>query len=315
LGHHRTDHAHEGEFLGGRLGEPLQGAEVLGESGRDGGPNVANTEGVDDPTQRSPLRGLDGRQEVGRGLVAHAFEGGELAVLKAVEIGDAAYEALLHELLDDGRTQAIDVHAAAGGPVLERALELGPARGTLAAVDDLALLPGDLAAAGRALRGHDEGPLLAGAPVCEDLDHLGDDVPRLLDHHAVADADALALHLIHVVEARAADRGPIQEHGLHDGDRCHGSGAADGGDDVIDGGLPALRLELVGDRPAGAARDGPQPALLLDGVDLEDEAIHVVGQAVAFTVQVFEQRVHLGHPSDDPVGGRWPEAHLAQEFQ
>ena len=52
-------------------------------------------------------------------------------------------------------------------------------------------------------------------------------------------------------------------------------------DDVLDDRLDLLGRELVGDRPARRAAHDPEPLLLVEGVDLHDDAVGLVREVVA----------------------------------
>ena len=51
--------------------------------------------------------------------------------------------------------------------------------------------------------------------------------------------------------------------------------------DVLDDGLDLLRRELVGDRPARRPADHAEPLLLVEPVDLDDDAVGLVREGVA----------------------------------
>ena len=67
---------------------------------------------------------------------------------------------------------------------------------------------------------------------------------------------------------------------IQDGHRGHRPGAPDVHLDVAHDGLGPLGRELVGDGPAGELRRHPQQPALGEGVDLDDQAVHLVGQRV-----------------------------------
>ena len=112
-------------------------------------------------------------------------------------------------------------------------------------------------------------------------DDLGDDVAGLLEDDPVADADVLAPDLVEVVEGGPRDgrAGDLDRRQV--GDRRERPGPPDVRDDVLDDGLDLLRRELVGDRPARRPADHAQPLLLVDPVDLDDDAVGLVRQVVA----------------------------------
>src|SRR5258708_6769668 len=55
--------------------------------------------------------------------------------------------------------------------------------------------------------------------VFDDLDDFGDHVATALHHHPIADLHTQALDLIHVVQRRAAHRGPADRYRLEPGHR------------------------------------------------------------------------------------------------
>src|SRR5204863_517800 len=142
-----------------------------------------------------------------------------------------------------------------------------------AAVVDAAFLALNAPSAARTGARHTEVALLAGAPFRERLEHIGDDVARSLDEHVVADADVLALDLVHVVERSVRDRYAADVDRFERGDRSDHAGAADARPDIEHprGRLP--RLELVGDRPPRRTVSRAEAALQPERVDLQHHSI------------------------------------------
>ena len=97
----------------------------------------------------------------------------------------------------------------------------------------------------------------------------------------VADPDVLAADLVEVVERRSGDGRAGDLRRPQVGNRRQRPGPPDVRDDVLDDGLDLLGRELVGDRPAGRAADDPEPLLLVEPVDLDDDAVGLVWQLVA----------------------------------
>ena len=91
-----------------------------------------------------------------------------------------------------------------------------------------------------------------------DADDVRDDLARLLDDDRVADADVLAVDLVGVVQAGAADGRAGELHRFQVGDRRDGAGLADLHADVVERGGRFVLLELVGDQPARALAGGAQ---------------------------------------------------------
>ena len=124
-------------------------------------------------------------------------------------------------------------NAPAAGDVEQPLPQLGGAGAGVGAAQVVVArhLP-QLGAALGTVRRHDERALVAVARLDDRAEHLGDDVARLADDHAVADEDALALDLVRVVQRRQRDRRPGDEHRLHLRERGHAPGAADVDADV-----------------------------------------------------------------------------------
>ena len=85
----------------------------------------------------------------------------------------------------------------------------------------------------------------------EHLHHLRDDLPRLLEHHRVPDADVLLINKILVVEGGVGDRGSRQTHRLHHHLGGQHPRAAHLDHDVQHPAGLLLRRVLVGDGPPG----------------------------------------------------------------
>ena len=157
---------------------------------------------------------------------------------------------------------------------------------------DGALVADDRRAADRARRRHLELALGAG-PLLDERPHdLGDHVAGLLEDHVVADPDVLAAHLVEVVEGGPGDgrAGDLDRAQVRH--RRERPGPADVRHDVLDHGLDLLGRELVGDRPARRPADHAQPLLLVEPVDLDDDAVGLVRQVVARLAPALEEREH-----------------------
>ena len=187
----------------------------------------------------------------------------------------------LEELLEDRPAGALDVHPAAAqemGELLGAARRAGEVR---AVVADRALVADDRRPADRAGLRHLEDALGARPPLREGADDLGDDVAGLLEHHLVADPDVLAAHLVEVVEGRPGHRGAGHLRRPQVRHRRQGPRPPDVGDDVLDDRLDLLGRVLVGDRPARGAGHHAEARLLVERVDLHDDAVGLVVEVVA----------------------------------
>jgi hypothetical protein len=124
------------------------------------------------------------------------------------------------------------------------------AAGVHTAGDGLALRAGDRLPTHGTLLGHLEGVLVAFALLEDGTDDLRDHIPRPLDHHGVADEDALLFYVVLVVQRGARDRYPADVHRLEHRLRRQSPGAPDVDNNVNETGAARERLELVRYRPA-----------------------------------------------------------------
>ena len=190
----------------------------------------------------------------------HAWQPQQLLALpmQRKDVGQVAHQARVDQLLDQRVAEAVDVHARAAREVEERRLESACAAWIRAAQRRLALDATHRAAAGGAVRRRLPALGALGARLEHHLDHLRDDLARLLDQHRVADAHVLAVDHVEVVQRGARDDGAAERdrHQVR-----HGRERAGAPDVCRDGeharGL-ALGSELVGDGPAWKARGGPE---------------------------------------------------------
>ncbi len=146
----------------------------------------------------------------------------------------------------------------------------------------------------RTLRRHDEGALAPVAQVDDRPDDLRDDVARLAQHDRVPDEHTLAFDLELVVQGRLLDRRPGDDDGLHDGVRSDPPGAPDVDPDVEQLGVDLLGRVLEGDGPPRRARRRAQLALERDLVDLDDDAVDLVGAVVPVLPVVGHELLDLG---------------------
>ena len=166
----------------------------------------------------------------------------------------------------------------------------GRAGGVRAVVADRALVADDRRVADRAALRHVPFPLGARPPLDDRPDDLRDDVAGLLEDDVVADPDVLAAELVEVVEGRPGDGRSGDLDGGQVGHRRERAGPPDVGDDVLEDRLDLLRRELEGDRPARGAADHPEPLLLVEPVDLDDDAVGLVREVVALLAPRLGER-------------------------
>ena len=219
--------------------------------------------------------------EVLGALASESIESLEILDGQAVEVAAPLDHAALQQLLQHLPAGALDVHPAATDEVRQLLGDPRRASRIRAVHADRALVLHDCRAAHRAGLRHREFAFRPGPLLDERAHDLGDHVAGLLQDDAVADADVLAPDLVEVVERRPGD-GRTGHLGRREvGDRRERSRPPDVRDDVLDRALDLLGRELVGDRPARRAADHAQSLLLVEAVDLDDDAVGLVRQVVA----------------------------------
>jgi hypothetical protein len=107
-------------------------------------------------------------------------------------------------------------------------------------------------------------------------DDLRDDVAGALDDDVVARADLLAVDVLLVVERRAGHGDPADLDGLHDRPRVERAGTAYPDADLQQPRDCRHRRPLVGARPARTGVQDAEPPLLVERVDLDDDAVDLV---------------------------------------
>ena len=152
------------------------------------------------------------------------------------------------------------------------------------------------------MRGHDELPLGAIPQRLDRPEDLRDDIPRLAQHHDVAEPHPLARHLVGVVQGRHRDGRPGDQDRLHGAERGAASGTAPADADVEQPGVHLLRRVLVGDGPTRGAGRRAESVLLGEGVDLHDDAVDLVAGLVPVLAVVGDVFPDLVRGGEDPGG-------------
>ena len=132
----------------------------------------------------------------------------------------------------------------------------------------------------RALR-----PLLA-----HDGEDLGNDLPRLLHEHRVADAQVKVVDEILVMQRGIRDGRAGQTHRLNDRLRREHTRAADLHDDVAHAALLLLRRVFIRHRPARELRRAAEILPLREIVDLNDRAVDVERERLAVVADPVNAR-------------------------
>ena len=109
----------------------------------------------------------------------------------------------------------------------------------------------------------------------------------------VADADVLPGDLVGVVERRPRDGRARELRRPQFRDRRQDARAPDLDGDRLDDRLRALRLVLVGARPAGTVRRRAQDAVKSAFVDLDDGAVDLEAEGMPQRQELVDRRIHL----------------------
>ena len=147
------------------------------------------------------------------------------------------------------------------------------------------------------------------------LHHLGNHIAGAAHDHRVADAHVEPRDLVGVVQRGVGDHHARHVHRRQPRHRRERAGAADLYVDRLQRGGLFLRRELVRHRPARRARNEAQRGLLVESIEFVDDAVDVVGQAVATGADALE----VGQQAVGAVRRRHFRAHrkakLAQLLQ
>src|SRR5690348_12704584 len=280
-------------FLGLRapvgIEQRLQRAEVAREDLRDLLAHARDAERVHEARQLDLARALDRVDDVLRRFLRHALQTRERPGGQAVQVGRAAHELFVHELVDELLAQPFDVHGAPAGEVKQSLLALRAAEEPAAAACRRLALEANhgRAALGAFLR-HGEPVFRAPRAPLQDLDQLGDDVAGAPDHDRVADPHVLAPQFVLVVERDVGDRRATDEDRLQSRRGREHARAAHVHADAFHLGALLLRRELVRDGKARRARDVAELLLPIEPVHLVDHAVDREGQRRALAADLAE---------------------------
>ena len=122
-----------GELIDTRGEDGVEVREAASERLGDACADVQDAESVKDAPHVAGFAGFDAVEEIAGGLFAHAFEIGEVVQLESIEVGNVLHQSVLDQLGDQHFAAALDVHRAAGAPMLDPAADLGRAIGIGAA--------------------------------------------------------------------------------------------------------------------------------------------------------------------------------------
>ena len=115
---------------------------------------------------------------------------------------------------------------------------------------------------------------------------LGYHVAGLAHDDGVAGPDVFQPDLVLVVKARQAHDRAGDTHGYQLRERCRSPGPADRDEDVVEASRLLLGRELVGDGPTGRMGGGTEARVKPEIVHLHDDAVDLVAEAVAASLDV-----------------------------
>ena len=234
---------------------------------------MGNRQGVEHPRQATLAAGGNLAHQIVGGLSPHSLQRQQVIAGQPVEVGVVAHKPGRHELLDQLFAQSLDLHRTSGSKKLEplplpcRAVHVGAAD-----VDALGV-PHQRRVAFRALRRWRPLHQPLRAEVLLHSHDMRNHLARLFHDEHITHANILAGDLVGVVEACSADGGARQLHWLKIGHGRDRAAAANLHANPCKRGGRLVFLKLPGDRPAGALARAAEPPLLLETVDLDDEAI------------------------------------------
>ena len=235
------------------------------------------------------------RDHVGRRLLAHPLERGQLLGGQRVDVGGVLDQARRHRLIDQRLAEPLDVHRAARGEVLEAAAQPRRTARVLAAPDRFLFASCSGVSQIGQVVGITHG-CGSSAPVgrrCgSDITTFGMTSPAFSIRTIVAGADVLARDFLRVVQRRPRDRRAGQEHRLEHGVRRHRAGAADVDADLEQLRRRLLRRELVGEGPARKLRRRAGLLAPRDVVQLDDDAVGLERQVVPRVDPLAAERDH-----------------------
>ena len=257
-----------GQLVAGGGADRGHRSELGSQGPRGGGPDVADGKRHQHSPERLSLRLIEVVEEAlavdGEDLAVHRLgrlrllgspgeqrHGEELLAGEREEVALVGHHPGVEQRDRALPAQDLDVKGATAGESGDPLAQLGGAGSRVGAADVLValLLGGEWRTARRAYRRHLELALGAVAELDDRPHDLRDHVARLAQHHGVADEDALASHLVRVVEGRPLDRGTGHDDRRHQPERRHATRAADVDEDVEQLGVDLFRRVLVRDGP------------------------------------------------------------------
>src|SRR5215212_7444341 len=165
----------------------LEGVKSVGQKSRGSLADIWDAERKDKTLQWTLLAGFDSRSQVVDAGFTEALELSDRLPVQRIDVSEIANHAEIHEPIGELFTEALNVHAAARGEVMNMTLELSGAGGIGAVTNRFAFSTVSGRPANRAAHRHDEFPLTSISPLDNHLNNLGNNVSSALHDDSVAD--------------------------------------------------------------------------------------------------------------------------------
>ena len=228
---------------------------------------------------------IDRCQQILAGFIAHAFKRSQLGLAQPKDIGDAADEAIIDQLVDQLVSQAFDIHCLARRKMANHRLQLRTASHAANTADHrLTLLTRHIGSAVRTLTRESDRRALRARARRTALHYrydLGNHITCSANDNRIAHLNAKALNLIGIVERGITDGHAPHKHGLETSNRRNRPRATHLEIDAQQLSTYLLGRKLASNRPAGGSGDKAQLLLLRHAVDLENNAVDIKRQRIA----------------------------------
>ena len=253
-------------------------------------PHLPDAERAQQARHARILALFNGRDEVLGRFFAHMIQRRDRLRLEGIQLRRRAHEFRLDQRLAQRNAKPVDVHRLAGGEVRDVAQPLRRALRTRAAQSGTVRIAHDRRAALGARVRHTKRDRAIRTLFAHDGEDLGNDLPRLLHEHRVADAQVEIVDEVLIVQRGVRDGRPRQTHRLDDRLRREHARAPDLHDDVAHAALLFLRRVLICHRPAREFCRAAEILPLRKIVDLDDRAVDIERERPAVVADPVDAR-------------------------
>ena len=210
--------------------------------------------------------------------------------LERIQLRRGVHEPSLNQRLAQRDAEAVDIHRLAGGKVRNVAQPLRRALRARAAQSRTVRITHDGCAALRAGIRHMKRHRPLRPLAAHDGEDLGDDLPRFLHKHRVADAQVEVIDEVLIVQRGVRDGRAGQTHRLDDRLRREHARAANLHDNVAHAALLLLRRVLIRHCPARELRRAAEILPLHKVVDLDDRTVDIEWERLAVIADPVDAR-------------------------